>query len=136
VRVDRLDGGDAEERRDRGGGGGGFQMGAVRVGFLLGLGTRQGSGRVQEGTLVLAVREEHDTGLRARARREERGDGEHQHRRSIHPRDVRGRVCAGRCGVAEDGGEAKTCGLLKLVSGEPARPPEQDDVWRQVGKAS
>ena len=73
MRVHRLDGADPEERGDRGGRGGGFQGGAVRVGIL---GARLGSrrGRVQEGTLVLAFREEHDSGLRARDHREERGD--------------------------------------------------------------
>jgi hypothetical protein len=45
---------------------------------------------VQEGTLVLAFREEHDSGLRARDHREERGDGERQHRRSNHRRGDRG----------------------------------------------
>ena len=89
MRVHQLDGVDLEERGDRGGRGGGFQGGAVRVGIL---GARLGSrrGRVQEGTLVLAFREEHDSGLRARDNREERGDGERQHRRSTHPRDDRG----------------------------------------------
>jgi hypothetical protein len=39
---------------------------------------------------VLALREEHDSRLRGRDHREERGDGERQHRRSNHRRGDRG----------------------------------------------
>ena len=93
ARVHRLDWSDAKKRRDRGRGGKGFHRGALRG--PLRLGTRRRSGRSQQRTTVLHVREDEYTGLRARCRREERGGSERQHRRwreTKHRRGERGRV--------------------------------------------
>ena len=58
---------------------------------------------------MLALREEHDSGLRARDHREERGDGEPQHRRSNHRRGDRGASARDTVASAENLQHMRSC---------------------------